>query len=70
VHLAHVVAGLPVLIRFYVIAKKRMIDPVTVLVYFSDPEKRLKLRLLTVYWHFLDVLWIYLVVFFGINALI
>lgn len=70
VHLAHVIAGLPFLILFYRAAKKRMVDPVTVLVYFSDPEKRLKLRLLTIYWHFLDVLWIYLVLFFGINYLI
>ncbi|MEI6412079.1 MAG: cytochrome c oxidase subunit 3, partial [Bacteroidota bacterium] len=70
VHLAHVVAGLPFLYLFYHTAKKRMIDPVTVLVYFSDPEKRLKLRLLTVYWHFLDGLWVYLVLFFGVNYLI
>ncbi|MBV6440186.1 MAG: cytochrome c oxidase subunit III [Haliscomenobacteraceae bacterium CHB4] len=70
VHLAHVIVGLPFLIFFYNTAKKRMVDPVTVLVYFSDPEKRLKLRLLTIYWHFLDGLWIYLVLFFGINYLI
>lgn len=70
VHLAHVVAGLPFLYAFYRTAKRRMVDPVTVLVYFSDPEKRLKLRLLTVYWHFLDGLWIYLVLFFAINYLI
>ena len=69
-HLAHVLAGLPFLILFYLTAKKRMVDPVTVLVYFSDPQKRLKLRLLTIYWHFLDGLWIYLVLFFGINYLI
>lgn len=70
VHLAHVIAGLPFLILFYRAAKKRMVDPVTVLVYFSDPEKRLKLRLLTIYWHFLDGLWIYLVLFFAINYLV
>lgn len=67
VHLLHVVAGLPFLVLFYRTARKRMVDPVTVLVYFSDPEKRLKLRLLTVYWHFLDILWIYLVLFLGLN---
>lgn len=70
VHLAHVVAGLPFLAMFYRAAKKRMIDPVTVLIYFSDPEKRLRLRLLTVYWHFLDILWVYLVVFLIVNAMI
>lgn len=63
VHLLHVLAGLPFIYLFLKAAKKHMVDPVTVLVYFSDPEKRLKLRLLTLYWHFLDVLWIYLVVF-------
>lgn len=70
VHLAHVLAGLPFLFRFYRAAKKHMVDPVTVLVYFSDPGKRLGLRLLTIYWHFLDILWVYLVVFFGVNQLL
>ncbi|MBK8558241.1 MAG: cytochrome c oxidase subunit 3 [Lewinellaceae bacterium] len=70
VHLAHVVAGLPFLFLFYQAARKRMVDPVTVLVYFSDPEKRLRLQLLTRYWHFLDILWVYLVVFFLVNRLL
>lgn len=69
VHLAHVLAGLPFLLQFYRAAKKGMVDPVTVLVYFSDPERRLSLRLLTLYWHFLDGLWIYLVLFFAVNQL-
>ncbi|MBK8919897.1 MAG: cytochrome c oxidase subunit 3 [Saprospirales bacterium] len=69
-HLAHVIAGLPFLFHFYYTARKRMVDPVTVLVYFSDPEKRLRLRLLTIYWHFLDILWVFLALFLGINALV
>ena len=51
-HFLHVVVGLPFLIHFYWTAKKKMVEPVSVLIYFSDPEKRLKLRLLTIYWHF------------------
>ena len=70
VHLVHVLADIPFLYLFYRAAKKRMVDPVTVLVYFSDPEKQLKLRLLTIYWHFLDFLWVYLVLFFVVNVLI
>ena len=66
-HFAHVLVGLPFLILFFYTARKRMKEPVSVLVYFSDPEKRLKLKLLTIYWHFLDILWIYLVVFFIVN---
>lgn len=67
VHFMHVIAGLPFLILFLRAAYLNMREPVSVLVYFSDPEKRLKLRLLTIYWHFLDALWIYLVVFFTVN---
>ena len=69
-HFAHVIAGLPFLGAFLYSARKRMKEPVSVLVYFSDPEKRLKLRLLTIYWHFLDALWIYLVLFFLVNSLL
>lgn len=69
-HFAHVIAGLPFLGIFLWTARKRMKEPVSVLVYFSDPEKRLKLRLLTIYWHFLDALWIYLVLFFFVNYLL
>jgi len=69
-HFAHVIAGLPFLLLFYYTARKRMKEPVSVLVYFSDADKRMKLRLLTIYWHFLDILWIYLVLFFTINYLI
>ncbi len=69
-HFAHVIAGLPFLGIFLWVARKRMKEPVSVLVYFSDPEKRLKLRLLTIYWHFLDALWIYLVIFFYLNYLL
>ncbi|MBX2928088.1 MAG: cytochrome c oxidase subunit 3 [Saprospiraceae bacterium] len=69
-HFAHVIAGLPFLGAFIEAARKRMKEPVSVLVYFSDPEKKLKLRLLSLYWHFLDGLWIYLVLFFAGNALL
>lgn len=69
-HFAHLLAGLPFLLMFYYVAEKRMKEPVSVLVYFSDPEKRLKLKLLTMYWHYLDILWIYLVVFFLVNSFI
>jgi cytochrome c oxidase subunit III len=67
VHGIHILGGLPFLILFYITAIRTMNDPITVLVYFTDPYKRLKLNLLTKYWHFLDILWIYLMVFFYLN---
>lgn len=69
-HFAHVIGGLPFLILFLQKAYKQMKEPISVLVYFSDPEKRLRLRLLSLYWHFIDGLWIYLVLFFWINYLV
>ncbi len=66
-HFAHIIGGLPFLSIFLYNAYKKMEEPMTVLLYFSDPVKRMHLQLLTIYWHFLDGLWIFLVVFFLLN---
>lgn len=66
-HFAHIVGGLPFLSVFLYNAYKKMEEPMTVLLYFSDPVKRMQLQLLTIYWHFLDGLWIFLVLFFLLN---
>lgn len=66
-HFAHVVGGIPFLLLFMRAARLRMKEPVTVLIYFSDPDKKLKLELLSTYWHFLDGLWIFLVLLFLAN---
>jgi cytochrome c oxidase subunit III len=67
IHFLHILGGLPFFIVFLYTAYTRMKEPVSVLVYFSDPVKQLRLRLLTMYWLFLDYLWIYLIVFFWGN---
>jgi cytochrome c oxidase subunit III len=69
-HFLHLVAGIPFLAYFIFLAHKRMRDPITVLMYFTDPDRKRALNLLNIYWHFLDGLWIYLVVFFLVNYLI
>lgn len=69
-HFVHIFAGLPFFIVFLVTAYKKMREPITVLIYFSDPEKKMKLNLLTSYWHYLDALWWILVLFFTFNYLI
>ena len=68
-HFLHILGGLPFLCLFFGTAILRMREPVSVLVYFADPAKLLKLNLLTTYWHYLDALWVYLVLFFSLNAL-
>lgn len=69
-HFAHIIGGLPFLGLFLYNAYKKMEEPMTVLLYFSDPDRRMNLQLLTIYWHFLDGLWIFLVLFFLGNMLI
>lgn len=69
-HFLHVVGGMPFMIMFLWTAYKRMQEPVSVLIYFSDPEKALKLKLLTTYWHFLDGLWVSLVVLFTLASVL
>ena len=69
-HFAHVIGGMPFLAVFWWVAYRRMREPVSVLVYFSDPDKRSNLQLLTIYWHFLDGLWIFLMLFFLVNRLL
>ena len=67
IHFFHIIGGLPFFVIFIVTAYRRMREPVSVLVYFSDPVKQLRLRLLTLYWQFLDYLWLYLMFFFWAN---
>jgi cytochrome c oxidase subunit III len=69
-HFAHLIAGIPFLIYFIYVAITKMKSPMTVLIYFADTDKKRKLDLLNIYWHFLDALWLYLVIFFLINYLI
>ena len=69
-HFLHVVVGIPFLVLFVVNAVRKMKSPVSVLIYFSDLKKKRRLNLFNIYWHYLDGLWIYLVLFFLINYLI
>jgi cytochrome c oxidase subunit III len=70
IHFIHIIGGLPFMLAFIINAMVKMREPVSVLIYFSDPLKRMKLRLLTLYWNFLDILWMYLMLFFWINYFI
>lgn len=70
IHFLHVIAGIPFLGYFIYDARKRLVEPASVLVYLSDPDKKRRLSVLSIYWHFLDGLWIFLIVFFLINRLL
>lgn len=68
-HFLHVFAGIPFLLRIlmplYVANKEG-----NAALYFLSDENRRKLKHTSWYWHFIDIVWIYLMVFFLVNSFI
>ncbi len=56
-HLAHIIAGLIVLVRCYIGAAKAI----------PFPDNQFRMNLAVIFWHFLDLLWIYIYVFLLLN---
>jgi cytochrome c oxidase subunit 3 len=59
VHAAHVLGGIAALTVAMVFAYALPFKP--------TPRRRLRLELVVQYWHFVDILWIYLIIFFALN---
>jgi len=68
-HALHVLAGIIPLLFFYRKSNKEFKDPVKSLLFFSTPSTRLQFKIIAKYWHFVDILWIYLLIFFLFNHL-
>ncbi|MFD1768569.1 cytochrome c oxidase subunit 3 [Sphingobacterium suaedae] len=56
-HLAHIIAGLIVLVRCFLGTLKPI----------PFPDNQFRMNLATIFWHFLDLLWIYIYVFLLLN---
>ncbi|NNF02043.1 MAG: cytochrome C oxidase subunit III [Bacteroidia bacterium] len=57
-HLLHVVGGMAFLLLISLSAYAKSKDGVQSLLYLSDQLQLTKLELITIYWHFIDFLWI------------
>ena len=66
-HALHLVGGLFFILIMFV--KSFFLHPVKLLIDTLNPERYLNIELLSTYWHFVDILWIYLFIFFLINSL-
>ncbi|HRK26680.1 MAG TPA: cytochrome c oxidase subunit 3 [Chitinophagales bacterium] len=62
-HAVHVLGGVVFMALFYVNALRKL-DPVAALLQEINTERALPLELLATYWHFVGILWLYLLVFF------
>ncbi len=67
-HFLHVTAGLPFLSRILIPLLIAIRQGNAALIFIDDGQRR-RLRHTAWYWHFIDVVWIYLVLFFLLNRL-
>jgi len=68
-HALHLVVGVVILVILHWKAKSSVKNPVDHLLLASDVKTKKSIRLLATYWHFVDVLWLYLLLFFLFNHL-
>ncbi len=66
-HALHVIVGVLILAWVFFKAITKLKGSVNDLVYFSEKSNQRSLELIALYWHFVDVLWIYLLLFFLFN---
>jgi cytochrome c oxidase subunit III len=67
VHGLHVLGGMVFSLITYVKAYRNRMDPIYELRDIINPKRVLSLELLSTYWHFIDLLWVYLYLFFYFN---
>jgi cytochrome c oxidase subunit 3 len=63
-HLVHIIGGLIFLANFVANSWSNLKEYATSIVYFTDPIAKSQLSLFGIFWHFLGVIWLYLLAFF------
>jgi cytochrome c oxidase subunit 3 len=66
-HVVHVAVGIICLLIALVKSLILFRHPAQFLIYRTDGNKKIGIELLSLYWHFVDVLWLYLLLFFTFN---
>ncbi len=66
-HGVHIIAGLILTLLFIFFAIRSRKDPIYELRDIINPKRQLNLEMLVSYWHFVDIVWVYLYIFFRLN---
>ena len=66
-HFAHVLGGLLFILIAFLKSWIVFRNPANFLIYRTDLNKSIRIELLATYWHFVDALWIYLLIFFIVS---
>jgi cytochrome c oxidase subunit 3 len=64
IHFAHVIGALIGLTYILIQQFRSLGDPVKELIFFTNPFEKTKLDLIATYWHFTDIVWLILFVYF------
>ena len=63
-HILHLVGGIFFLTYQFIRISRVSNDPVKSLIMVTNPYQKIKMEMLTTYWHFLDILWVGLFLYF------
>lgn len=66
-HVAHVGVGVLLLLFTLIRAFVLFDNPARLLIWQTDDNKKIRIELLATYWHFVGLLWIYLLIFFQVS---
>jgi cytochrome c oxidase subunit 3 len=64
IHLAHLLGGLIFLGFLFSKTRRASKDPVETLIYLTTPYEKIRLEMISLWWHFMDALWIFLFFWF------
>jgi cytochrome c oxidase subunit 3 len=67
IHIAHVAVGMLVLLGSYIRSLTTFGKHDNWIAWHQHPDKSIRIELLATYWHFVDLLWLYLLGFFYLN---
>lgn len=66
-HVVHVLGGLVALFLLFWHTQKHLGEPVAELLFYTNAQQKIRLGMIATYWHFVDGLWVYLLLFFLFN---
>lgn len=66
-HVAHIAIGILLLTIAFIKSVVLFGNPANLLIYTTDRNKKIGIELLATYWHFVGLLWLYLLIFFTLS---
>jgi len=67
IHIFHLLGAMIFALILWVQLRKNQQDPIKNLILLTNPFEKMRIRLFTVYWHFMDVIWLVLFVLFVLS---